>query len=181
MGAEIVLNERDLRRIRKPRVGHLLEQVRVVHSGVAIGHLDVAPAFQRREQHEYVGRAIALILVVDPCGPSRFGRDWHPGFGDQLLRGLVQADDGAFGIARPVVDVQHVFHVGAESGAGLRRNDILLLQMRFEIVFFSVRPIVLSLARSTMFNTTRGRETDVRNRSVAGVGDRIATASSAIS
>ena len=52
----------------------------------------------------YVGRAIALILVVDPCGPSRFGRDWHAGFGDQLLRGLIQADDRAFGIARPVVD-----------------------------------------------------------------------------
>jgi hypothetical protein len=92
--------------------------------------LDVAPAFQRREQHEYVGRAIALILVIDPPGPSRFGRDGHAGFGDQLLRGLIQADDGAFGIARPVIDVQHVFHVGDESGAGLRRNDILLLQMR---------------------------------------------------
>ena len=29
MGAEIVLDERDLRRVRKPRVGHFLEQVRV--------------------------------------------------------------------------------------------------------------------------------------------------------
>jgi hypothetical protein len=84
-------------------IGHLLEQVRVVHSSVAIGYLDVAPAFQRREQHEYVGRAIALILVIDPRGPSRFGRDWHSGFGDQLLRGLIQADDGVFGIARPRV------------------------------------------------------------------------------
>jgi hypothetical protein len=52
------------------------------------------------------------------------------------------------------IDVQHVFHVGDESGVGRRRNDILLLQMRFEIVFFSLRPIVLSLARATMFSST---------------------------
>ena len=49
---------------------------------------------------------------------------------NKTATGLVQADDGAFGIARPVVDVQHVFHVGDESGTGLRRNDILLFQMR---------------------------------------------------
>lgn len=40
---------------------------------------------------------------------------------------------------------------GYERDIGLRRDDALLLQVRFENTFLSVRPIVLSLARSTMF------------------------------
>ena len=55
---------------------------------------------------------------------------------------------------RPLVDLQHILHAGYEGGVGLRRDDPLLLQVRLENVFFSVRPIVLSLARSTMFSST---------------------------
>src|SRR5205807_7449610 len=51
-------------------------------------------------------------------------------------------------------DLQHVFHVGDKGRAGVRRNHPLLLAMRFENAFFSVRPIVLSLARSTMCSST---------------------------
>ena len=55
---------------------------------------------------------------------------------------------------RPLVDLQHILHAGYEGGVGIRRDDPLLLQVRLESVFFSVRPIVLSLARSTMFSST---------------------------
>ena len=53
-----------------------------------------------------------------------------------------------------MINLQHIFHVGYERCIGIRRDDPLLLQMRLENVFFSVRPIVLSLARSTMFSST---------------------------
>src|SRR5215213_3263034 len=55
---------------------------------------------------------------------------------------------------RPVIDFQHIFHGGDERRAGLGRNDELLFQVRFENVFFSVRPIVLSLTRSTILSST---------------------------
>ena len=55
---------------------------------------------------------------------------------------------------RALVNLQHVLHGGYERGVGIRRDDPLLLQMRLEKVFFSVRPIVLSLARSTIFSST---------------------------
>jgi hypothetical protein len=71
---------------------------------------------------------------------------------DELLRRLVQADDGSIRIMWPLVDLQDVLHAGYEGGVGLRRNDPLLLEVRLESVFLSVRPIVLSLARSTMFS-----------------------------
>ena len=73
---------------------------------------------------------------------------------DHLLRGLVETHDGSLRIMRPVVDLQHVFHVGDEARVGLRRDHPLLFEMRLEKVFLSVRPIVLSLAFSTMFNST---------------------------
>src|SRR5271166_5320952 len=112
------------------------------------------PAFQRREHYEQVGRAIALILIVMPRGVAGLGRDRHARFGDQLLRCLVQAHHGERRVVRPLINLQYVLHAGDEGGVGIRRDDPLLLQMRLESVFFSVRPIVLSLARATMFSCT---------------------------
>ena len=54
----------------------------------------------------------------------------------------------------PRVDGQHVFHGGYERAIGLRRDDPLLLAMGPENVFFRTRPIVLSLARSTISSST---------------------------
>jgi hypothetical protein len=59
-------------------------------------------------------------------------------------------------VIRPLLNLQDVFHGGDEGGVGVRRDDPLLFQMRLESVFFSVRPIVLSLARSTIFSSTTG-------------------------
>src|SRR5437868_15228051 len=58
------------------------------------------------------------------------------------------------GIAWPRVDGQHVFHGGYERAVGLRRDHPTLSAMGLENVFLSVRPIVESLARSTMWSST---------------------------
>src|SRR5438477_6253990 len=54
----------------------------------------------------------------------------------------------------PHVDGEHIFHRGYEGAVGLRRNDPALPAMRLETVFLSARPIVESLARSTMPSST---------------------------
>ena len=113
----------------------------IIHGGVAIRDFDMPPAFERR-------RAVALVFVIEPRWPPLFP------LGNQLLRGLVQANQRNIGIARPRVYGQHVFHGRHECAVGLRRNDPLLFQIRLENVFLRVRPIVLSLARSTMFSST---------------------------
>src|SRR5438046_6001317 len=51
-------------------------------------------------------------------------------------------------------DLQHVFHSGYERAVGLRRDDPVLAAMGLKSVFLSARPIVLSLARSTMPSST---------------------------
>ncbi len=47
-------------------IGEVLQDMSVIHGGVTIRYLDVAPAFERREQHEEVGGPIALVLVIAP-------------------------------------------------------------------------------------------------------------------
>ena len=64
MGVEIVLNEDDLRDIGEVLVRQVFENLRIIDGGVAICHLDMAPAFQRREHHEQVGRPVALVLAI---------------------------------------------------------------------------------------------------------------------
>jgi hypothetical protein len=89
-----------------------------------------------------------------PRGSSRLRRDRHACLGDQLFRCLVQAHDGVFWIMGPMIHFQNIFHGGNERGTGVGWDDPLFFQMRLEDIFFSVRPIVLSLARSTMRSST---------------------------
>ncbi|HVC63380.1 MAG TPA: hypothetical protein VND19_23825, partial [Acetobacteraceae bacterium] len=154
MGIEIVLNQHDLFAVGKVLIGQFLEDPGVIHGDVPIGHLDMPPALQRRPRHEQVGRAIALGLMVVPREASRPGLDRHARFCDELLRCLVLAHNRASRIVWPVINLQHIFHAGYEGGVGVWWNDPLLLKVGPENVIFGVRPIVLSLARSTMLSST---------------------------
>src|SRR5262245_7208634 len=90
---------------------------------MAICDLDVAPAFERSKHHEEIGGAIALVLIIETGRASRFHRDRHARFGNELLRGLVEANQRTIAVAWPRVDGQHVFHSGYERAVGLRRDD----------------------------------------------------------
>jgi hypothetical protein len=54
---------------------------------------------------------------------------------------------------RSVVDLDDVLHGRHEGCVGVWRDHPLVVQVRLENVF-SVRPIVMSLARATIFNST---------------------------
>ena len=73
---------------------------------------------------------------------------------DQQLRGLVEAHERALRIERSLIDFQDVFHGGDKRRIASGGNHPLPLAMPLENVFFTVRPIVLSLARSTMCTST---------------------------
>src|SRR6266487_19632 len=94
------------------------------------------------------------IFVIVTRWLCRFGGDRRARVDDQLLRGFVEAHERALRIVRSLIDFQDVFHGGNKRRVVVGRNHPLLLAMRLENVFFSVRPIVLSLARSTMCSST---------------------------
>src|ERR1700746_2392902 len=68
---------------------------------MAICDLDVAPAFERSKHHEEIGGAIALVLIIETGRASRFHRDRHARFGNELLRGLVEANQRTIAVAWP--------------------------------------------------------------------------------
>src|SRR5258708_2044705 len=121
---------------------------------MAICDLDVAPAFERSKHHEEIGGAIALVLIIQTGRASPFHRDRHARFRNELLSGLLWANQPAIALAWARIDGQHVFHSGYERAVGLRRDDPVLAAMGLKSVFLSARPIVLSLARSTMPSST---------------------------
>ena len=83
-----------------------------------------------------------------------------------------------------MIDFQDVFHGGDKRRIGVGRDHPLLLAMRLENVFFSVRPIVLSRWRarqccsSTTFSSSR-RRLHLAKPSGAGEGQRDQFASAA--
>src|SRR5260370_16348954 len=113
---------------------------------MAICGLDVATAFERSKHHEEIGGAIAIVLVIETGRASRFHRGRHARFGNELLRGLVEANQRTIAVTWPRVDGQHVFHSGYERAVGLRRDDPVLAAMGLERGFLSRRPAVVALA-----------------------------------
>src|ERR1700741_2875236 len=74
------------------------------------------------------------------------------------------------GIMRPLVDGQHIFHRRYERAVGFRRNDPALFAVGLDNIFFSTRPIVLSLARSTMCNSTTFSSSNLKLQRAKPVG-----------
>src|SRR5215813_13283012 len=91
MDAEIVLDQNDGLGVREVDVGQVFQDASVIHGGMAICDLDVAPAFERSKHHEEIGGAIALVLIIETGRASSFHRDRHARFGNELLRGLVES------------------------------------------------------------------------------------------
>src|SRR5271165_6802274 len=154
VGVEIVLDEDDLLGIGEVDVGDLLQDMGVVDGGAPLADLDPPPAFERGEDHEQGGGSVALVLVVVAGWTSRRRDDRRARFDRQLLGRFVEANDGSFWVVRTPVDVEHVLHAGDEVGVGVGRNDPLFLEVRLEDVFFRIRPMVLSLALSTIPSST---------------------------
>src|SRR5467141_2549803 len=80
----------------------------IIHGGMAIRDFDMAPAFERSKHHEEVGGTVALVLVIETGRASRFHRDRHARFGNQLLARLVKAHQWAIGIACPQLRVDRM-------------------------------------------------------------------------
>jgi hypothetical protein len=72
MDIEIVLDQHDGLGTREVDVGQILQDLSIIDGGALVCRLDMAPAFKRREHHEQVGGAIALVFVID-AGRARPG------------------------------------------------------------------------------------------------------------
>src|SRR5262249_29173756 len=90
-----------------------------------------------RENHE--GQCYSPNKVRIPTERKRCA-DRHARFGNELLRGLVEANQRTIAVAWPRVDGQHVFHSGYERAVGLRRDDPVLAAMGLKSVFFERAP-----------------------------------------
>ena len=109
-------------------VGQVPEDLGKVDGRAPLGDLDMPPAFQRREQHEQIGRPVALVLVV----VARWLPGLAPAIGARVsaiscLQVSSRQTSGRCRVVRPRVDLQHVLHRGDERGVGLRRDHPLLL------------------------------------------------------
>ena len=135
-------------------IGQVPERVGVIDGGVTVCHFHMPPPLKRCKQHEQIGHAITFVFLVVTRLSARLGGDRRPPFKDHLLGRFIETHNGTLRILRPLIDFQHIFHVGNKGRAGIGRNHPLLLEMRSENVFLRVRPIVLSLARSTMCSST---------------------------
>ncbi len=137
------------------------------------------PAFQRREHHEQIGDAIGFVFVI-------VTRWLHPGFGgdrrarvDDRLHFEVSSrhTSEALRIVRSLIDFRTSSMVATNAALASGRSPIAACDTDENV--FNVRPIVLSLARSTMCSSTTFSSSRRRLHLAkpAGAGERVSAIS----
>src|ERR1700751_3600445 len=151
---EIVLDQHDFLSIREVGVRQLLENIGVIDGRVAIRDFHMPPALQRSEHNEEIGPAVTLVFVIITRRLSWLHPDRGARFFYKLLGRLVNTNQRIVGIVRSMIDFQHIFHRSDKGAVRLGWDHPLLFEMGLENVFFKTRPIVLSLALSTILRST---------------------------
>ena len=85
MDVEIVLNQHDGPGVREMDIGQVFQDVSIIDGGVAVRDFAVYRTFERCEQHEEIGHAVAVVLIVMSGRASRLQRYRHTRFGKELL------------------------------------------------------------------------------------------------
>src|SRR6185369_8881687 len=110
---------------------------------------------QRCKGQKQVGRALPFVFAVDPQRLSSAHRQRFTRLGQQLLAGLIGANEFVSRCIGGLIQIQNLFHLRYERGVGLRRNAPLLFEPRLKFVFFNPSRTVSSEMCSTMSNATR--------------------------
>ena len=135
VGVEVVEHQGDALGIRKVDVDQLAHHLGEVDPGAVVGDLDLAPPQQGRGEQEEVGGAAALVFGVVATRMAGDQRQRRLDLADQLLAGLVKADQRASGIERAGVEVEDVFQLGDEGGVLAGRDAPFLAQPGLEFSF----------------------------------------------
>src|SRR6516225_8647402 len=107
---QIVLHQDDFFDVLEVEITDLFEDMGIIDRSAALRDLDMAPAFERREQHEQICRAVALVLVVVACRLSRPYRDRRARLGNKLLGCLIETDQWSRRIMRTRINLKNILH-----------------------------------------------------------------------
>jgi len=107
--------------------------------GAAIGHVDMSFACQRFAPQEHVLHPASLVFIVLPGWCAWTHWQWLAHLSQKLFGQFIKTHDRPQRIVALGIELEQVLHVRHEVGIFLRRNAPLLLQVRLEDVFFSVR------------------------------------------
>ena len=154
MRVQIVLHQDDFFDVPEVEITDLFEDMCIIDRSAALRDLDMAPTFERREQHEQICRAVALVLVVVACRLSRPCRDRRARLGNKLLGCLIETDQWSRRIMRTGINFENVLHRCNKRSIGGGWNHPIFLKVRLDIVFFNARPTVLKCAVATILRST---------------------------
>src|SRR5438128_466639 len=159
---EVVHHQGNSLRLRPMHIDQLANCLGPVGLGALVSHHQMPPAGKRLREREHIRRAVAFILAVETLTASRRSGKRSLRFDGQLLTQFVHADQREARIVRPLVDLQHVFHVVDKLGIVLRRNAPHAFLPGLQLVFFRQRRTVSCETVSTMSSSTT-RSANSRN------------------
>ena len=107
----------------------------IIDRSAALRDLDMAPTFERREQHEQICRAVALVLVVVACRLSRPHRHRRARLGNKLLGCLIETDQWSRRIMRTRINLKDVLH-RCNKNAALAVGGITQYSLRCGLMSF---------------------------------------------
>src|SRR5512132_213859 len=154
MRIEVITDQTDTFSLWITGVQQLLHLSGPVNSRLMLSDTDSTQTTQRLCEHEDIGGAVPLVLVVVSLGFPLFRWQRLPDFLNQLHGLFIHAHQRDLRIVRPMINLQDILHMRHKRTTLLGRNDPHLPQMRFQRIFFSICRTVLWLIASTISKAT---------------------------
>jgi hypothetical protein len=148
MGVQVVNDQNDALGLRIIFVREQAQLFGKVTLGAPCRDAHPAPPPQGFDSQEEIGNPVPFVFVVLPQRLTRLKRQAATGSVMQFFAGLIQTNNWPFGVVGPLIDVQHVFHLGNVRPRGLADTP-RLYPPGLDLVFFSSSPTVTWLIEST--------------------------------
>ena len=154
VSVEVVEDESDFDRLGVTFLQHGADEERPIPPSPVFACRHVTPPGQRLHFEKDFGHAVADIFVVDATGTTGCHRQGRGDFVHELLAGLVHAHQREALVVREVVSLKDILHAGDKGAVLLGRNLPVLAYVRLQLVFFSVRWMVMVETAGAILSST---------------------------
>src|SRR5215210_992197 len=137
VGGEVVAYQPDLLGVRVGLLRQAAHRLGELPTAPPLAHLRLPPARERLEDHQHVGGAAPLVLVVAALGQACRHGQRLADLGQQLAGALVEADHREERIVRLLVEVEHGLHTPDERRVLVRRDHPPFDEVGTQLVFLS--------------------------------------------
>ena len=120
----------------------------------AYGNNDMSFTSQWLNFHKYLCYTISYIFIIHSCRLTRLAKNRGANFTDQVLAGLIHADQRIVCVVWKMINLKNILHRRYKGCTSLRRDFPVFFEVRFTFIFFNILCTVICETAGARLSST---------------------------